>query len=63
MLRPMQLQNKDNTKKMMYIDDTGQIYKDDFTFRKENPNEKKRRKTYQRNEQYVINLSEMNTNY
>ena len=24
-------------RKVMYIDDTGQIYEDDFTFREENP--------------------------
>ena len=45
MCRTIQLQNKDNTKKVMYIDDTGQIYKDEFIFKEKMSVEKEGRHT------------------
>ena len=49
--RLIQLQNIENAKKMK---DTGQIYKDYFTFREENLSGKKK-KRYQRKKQYIKN--------
>ena len=31
----------ESTRKVMYIMDTGQIYEDNFTFKEENPSERK----------------------